>query len=245
MRMRVTAQGFTAVCKMAMTLRCALLSLFLAAVFPFATPSSHCDDATVDVDMTLQSGATGEDVVLATVNKIEDSGIFPDNFGFLRRMAAVETSDGNTFIADTGGILRIDATTFTFVNIFVPGSDFEDTFQEEFYFEWSNTITGYGDLDVPLYSALAVMVRLNITGHSILSDDINEQAQIWKNLFHLDEDVQVFIEIVQQLEGNCIYIPQLIWEESDSWFHDLCVTNSSHPTFSLNEQVAYKRGQKW
>ena len=193
---------------MAMTCRCALLSLFLAAVFPFAAPSSHCD-----VDMTLQSGAIGENVVLTTVKKIEDSGIFPENFGFLRRMAAVETGDGEMFINGTGGIWRIDTQSFSFVNGVIRTDlykdDFETKFEENFCFEWSNTITEYGDLDIPLYSALAVMVRLSTAGRSILSEDIDEQAQVWKSIFRVNGDVKQFIETVTKLEGN-LHMPQLI-----------------------------------
>ena len=48
------------------------------------------------VDFTIEEDAVGTDVVLATISKIETSGIFPSDRRLLRRIAHVETDDGTT-----------------------------------------------------------------------------------------------------------------------------------------------------
>ena len=51
-------------------------------------------------------------MVLATVNKIRESGIFSDDFQFLRHMAAAKTKDGETFTPSTGGIWKVSEDVF-------------------------------------------------------------------------------------------------------------------------------------
>ena len=70
----------------------------------------HCA-ASVRVDRTVEERAKGTPVVFATVNKIRESGIFTDDYQFLRRMAAVETNDGETFTPGTGGIWKVLMTS--------------------------------------------------------------------------------------------------------------------------------------
>ena len=186
--------------------RCALLALLLAAVFPFATPSSHCEFPAVD--RTLEPEAKGEDVVLATVDKIIASGVFSDDFGFLRRMAAVETSDGEDLIAGSGGIWGISPIEFLLVDNFMEndprGKNLEDTFKNGLCFIWSTTVTGLSAMDVPLYSALAVMIRLVSLGRTITDDDIEAQAILWRDSFTAGGNEQDFIDAAEALLENDI-----------------------------------------
>ena len=186
--------------------RCALLALLLAAVYPFATPSSHCEFPAVD--RTLDPEAKGEDVVLATVDKIIASEVFPDDFGFLRRMAAVETDDGINATAGNGGIWGISLIEFLLVDNFMKndqrGQNLEDTFKNGLCFIWSTTVIGYSELDVPLFSALTVMIRLVLLGRTITDDDIEAQAILWRDSFTVGGDLQTFIDTAEALLENDI-----------------------------------------
>ena len=179
-------------------------ALILAAVLPFGMPTSHCEVS--PTDMTLVSGANGKDVVLATVQKIEGSMIFPDNFDFLRRMAAVQTKDGAIIPQKSGGIWGIGAIlndVNTFMNNDRSGLELAQQIEGAFCFNWYNDVNEIGALDIPLYSALAVMIRLSAESTDIL-DDIEDQAIIWKNTFNADGVEQIFVRIALALdkEGN-------------------------------------------
>ena len=166
----------------------------------------NCDGNAVD--MTLQSGAMGEDVVIATINKIEGSNIFDDNFDFLQRMAAVETNYGETSAAPSGGIWGISMTELDFVNNYMKnlpaGQRLGKDFREIFCFDWVTTVTDISKMDVPFYSALAVMIHLHTSGTPI-TDNIESQAQVWKVTFNEDGDVQDFIDIAEGMQAEGIY----------------------------------------
>ena len=64
------------------------------------------------LDHISTGNATGTDVVLATITKIQDSAILSDDHGFFRRVAFVESRDGtdpDTFREGyNGGIWQVD-----------------------------------------------------------------------------------------------------------------------------------------
>lgn len=45
-------------------------------------------------DRTTERGATGTDVVYASISRLQASCIFPNDYQFLRRLAWVESGDG-------------------------------------------------------------------------------------------------------------------------------------------------------
>ena len=47
------------------------------------------------VDRTIEEGAFGRSVVLATISRLQEAGVFSDTERFLRRVAFVESRDGN------------------------------------------------------------------------------------------------------------------------------------------------------
>ena len=139
------------------------------------------------VDKSEEHGAIGTDVVIATVNRIRISGIFPDDFQFqfLRRMAYVETRDGETAIEGNGGIWNVNSEVFGRVQGFLTtprGFDFADSIKDTFDFEWF--VLTRQDLDVPLYSALTVMLRIHITKDTEIPSETSAQAAIWNVLFN-------------------------------------------------------------
>ena len=158
---------------------------------------------TQGVDRMLEDGATGEDVVKATADKIRESGIFGDDHDFLRRMAKVESDNGMQM--GLGGIWRVDSGTFKDVNGFILSQQetptLQSQFEEHFCFSWSADVTEYRAMDVPLYSALTVMVYLSSIGQNI-SQNIEQQAKLWTKYLNRNGDEQEFINCSRSLRGN-------------------------------------------
>ncbi|CAI8020539.1 von Willebrand factor A domain-containing protein 2 [Geodia barretti] len=172
------------------------LVLFCSATVVF----SQCN--TQSVDRTLEDGATGGDVVKATADKIRESGIFGDDHEFLRRMAKVESDNGR--IMGPGGIWRVDLETFKDVDVFIllqqETPTLQSQFEEHFCFSWSVEVTSreYSAMDVPLYSALTVMVYLSLTGQ-IIPQNTEQQAELWTEHLNRNGDEQEFISISRSL----------------------------------------------
>ena len=164
------------------------------------------------VDRTLEEGATGEDVVTATVNKIAQSGIFKNDFQFLKRMAYVET---NFTELGEGGIWGINEDTIRAVSGYIlyiqSGKDLGMEIKDAFDFNWTeeividdiNRLYNHQKMNVPLYSALAVMIHISI-GDTIQNDETQLQAMLWKKLFKQQEDTgpDYFIQKVNILEAG-------------------------------------------
>ncbi|CAI8020542.1 von Willebrand factor A domain-containing protein 2 [Geodia barretti] len=172
------------------------LVLFCSATVVF----SQCN--TQGVDRTLEDGADGDDVVKATADKIRDSGIFGDDHDFLRRMAKVESDNGRD--VGLGGIWRVDSGTFKDMDEFILSQQetptLQSQFEEHFCFSWSANVTPrkYSAMDVPLYSALTVMVYLSSIGQSI-PQDTEDQADFWTKHLNRNGVEQEFISISKSL----------------------------------------------
>lgn len=67
-----------------------------------------------DEQLIYTPKAKGADVVEAVISKIDASCIFPDFKLFLRRLAYVESKDGNSlgFLVPRGGIWKVCHTSF-------------------------------------------------------------------------------------------------------------------------------------
>ena len=188
----------------------ALALVFLVLFCSATVVSSQCN--TQGVDRTLEDGATDEDVVMATADKIGDSGIFGDDHDFLRRMAKVESDNGMQM--GLGGIWRIDSGTFKDVDDFIMSQQetretptLQSQFEEHFCFSWSADVTPkkHRAMDVPLYSALTVMVYLSSAGENI-PQSIEQQAKLWTKYLNRNGDKQEFISCSRSLRGNKIPI---------------------------------------
>ena len=155
----------------------------------FSLLALQCAATFAQVDRTLESGATGTDVVIATVDRIRESGIFPDDHQFLRRMALVESNDGEG--ETTGGIwnvARSDAWTklrkfFQNVGRSERARTQQMQVQMAFDITWTHTSPTIDDLNKPLYSALAVMLYIQAKQKTI-PDSISGQANLWEELFN-------------------------------------------------------------
>ena len=185
----------------------ALALVFLVLFCSASVVSSQC--STQGVDRTLEDGATGEDVVKATADKIRESGIFGDDHDFLRRMAKVESDNGREGL---GGIWRVE--TFKEVDAFISSQQetptLQSQFEKHFCFSWSADVTEDRAMDVPLYSALTVMVYLSSIGQTI-PQNIKQQAKFWTKYLNRKGDEQEFISCSRSLRGNKIPIINLIY----------------------------------
>ena len=166
----------------------------------------HCASS-VRVDKTLEERARGTPVVFATVNKIRESGIFSDDYQFLRRMAAVETDDGETFTPGTGGIWKVSEDVFNDVQSYMLSAQGQSslamTIETTFSLDWVESIAKREDLDIPFYSALTVMIHIEMSRADMtyeIPHDIPSQAIIWNNNFNENGDPEDFISIADQLE---------------------------------------------
>ena len=165
-------------------------------------------------DKTVEDRAVGKDVVCAVINNIDDSGIFPDDNGILRRIAWIESKFGNdhaTFRHEYyGGIWQIDAGkdgAFTEItknaknhtqlnNVIIPKLNAK--------FGINITNVKYEELLKPLYSGLFARIRLYITRDAIPENyDLIGQANYWKTKYNSVEgkgSPEKFIEDVQEME---------------------------------------------
>ncbi|KAI1286270.1 hypothetical protein HDE_11138 [Halotydeus destructor] len=154
-------------------------------------------------DLTLVAGSSGRDVVEATLAKIQRANIFSDDKRYLRRLAFVETQDGDspsTYSGHNGGIWCIDEdrllTTRDTSRSTMMG--YHEKILSSFGIDWSTV--KMADLDTPLISALAARLRLAEIQANIPSE-LNGQAQYWKE-HNGRGPVDRFLAAIDQLERS-------------------------------------------
>jgi len=189
---------------MSMATTTALLLFVVATVIVVA-------DGNESNDQTLQPEASGAGVVEATVSKIEASCIFPDDKLFLRRLAYVESGDGqhpDTFRKDYfGGIWQVEKEMFNVTksssfNNFM--RQYVTDIQSSFNIDWPST--AWSDLTKPLYSALGAYLyivyssRYSSTG---IPRDITLQASFWRMYYRPSGDTNDFVDGANHLETGC------------------------------------------
>ncbi|XP_072021860.1 uncharacterized protein [Amphiura filiformis] len=137
-------------------------------------------------DLTRKPNTKGKDVTQAAVDVVVQSGIFPKDNDFLRRIACVESKDGthpNTYRAGyDGGIWQVDRIGFedTKDTVSHPGLVAKYVqIHQAFGIDWSRV--QWSDIRKPLYSAIAARLFLSNKPHAIPnSADIVGQAAYWK-----------------------------------------------------------------
>ena len=165
------------------------------------------------VENVYTEEANGTEVVDDVISRIDNSGIFPPNHGFLRRIAWVESRFGNhsdTFRNDYhGGIWQVDEIGF---------NDTQDTsahsnlirkyelIQEKFNIDWRSVT--WEDLRKPLYSGLAARLFLSNVVEPIPSD-LCGQATYWKKHYNKSGSgtASKFVRDVNKLEETNISCP--------------------------------------
>ena len=160
----------------------ALAVVFLMALSQCAKPQD-CRRQLGQFDRTLEAGAKGTSVVEAVVNKIEESEIFSDDFGFLRRMASFESNNGATANSGEGGIWRVSMAVLQEIKSYPEFPELEAEIEEKFCLRWSETVGSRHRLDVPLYSALAVMMVVRLRGHEVPEDVVYRTGETLDEYF--------------------------------------------------------------
>lgn len=128
-------------------------------------------------DATLIANQTGEDVVDASISRVQDTCIFTNDLQFMRRVAYVETTFGNDKETNKGGIWQLTE------------AEFNQTLQTKYSSYWDkiNSMLGMnytelnyknGDLFVPLYDAVSTRLYLNTT-NDVIPWTVEEQANFW------------------------------------------------------------------
>ena len=155
--------------------------------------------ASVD-DRILQPGANGTSVVLLTVAHIQQTTVFADDNGMLRRIAYVETRDGtrpsdSIWRVDQDALLRTQILEHPTLNVK------HNLISQEFAIDW--TSVELEDLKRPLYSAIAARLLLFIAPERLPdANDIEGQALLWKRYYNENGSVAEFTGAAYELEGK-------------------------------------------
>ena len=156
-------------------------------------------------DLTTQAGSNGSAVVSACISRIQQSEIFTSDNEMLRRIAYVETSNGND--ADTyrlgyhGGIWAVDEALLDMTQNISFNSTLINLHQQiesKFSIQWSSV--EWNDLRKPLYSALAARLYFYTVSASVpISSNIQSQASYWVTYYNPFGSVFNFVTLVNQL----------------------------------------------
>ena len=178
----------------------------VAVAVLFAILSAQCTVAQSE-DIILQEGSNGSAIVLLTIARLQQSGIFADDNELLRRIAYVETRDGtaeNTYRQGyNGGIWAVDENIFNDtqnINIYPRLRAKFDQIRRQFNVDWCSV--RWSDLRKPLYSAIAARLALyNLPRTIPNAGEVTTQAQLWADYYHQGGSVSEFVAVAGELEG--------------------------------------------
>ena len=151
----------------------------------------------------LQPGSNGTATVLLTVAYVEQSAVFSDDNGLLRRIAYVETRDGarehdNIWAVSEEALQQTQISDHPTLNVK------HNLIALEFDVEWKQL--SWEDLKRPLYSALAARLLLFLASERLPdSGDIEGQARFWKQYYNTNGSTSDFTGASYELEGKCLH----------------------------------------
>lgn len=159
------------------------------------------------VDLTIVEGASGPDVVAATIAKIEATHIFASDKRLLHRIAYVgmEMEEGQT--GDNGGIWKVNREDFELTkqdeSLDEKRSDIAAAFPE--INDWG--LVQWEELNKPLWSALAarlvvLQAVLNNSTEIPAPSDSSRQAAFWNTFYNEHGNVSLFQGLVEQLQNQ-------------------------------------------
>ena len=191
---------------MAVWIKSVMLFIFVFFVCPLAHGQG--------LDMTLQSGASGAEVVRSVQSRLDNSNIFNALTTvaerqayelFIREMAFVESKDGTLGVQD-GGIWRISQSIFEKTQQL----DLNETFDgicRTFCIIWQEV--HYDNLSLPLYSGLAMSIYLHYLylNQSSLQEAATDmdRALFWADSFGEPRNASEWlmsIERLREIEGE-------------------------------------------
>ena len=156
-------------------------------------------------DLTTQAGTNGSAVVAACISRLQQSAIFTSDNEMLRRIAYVETNNGND--GDTyrsnyhGGIWAVDEGIFDETKnsaAYTTLTTLHQSIESIFSIQWSSV--QWIDLRKPLYSALTARLYFYTVSASIpISSNIQAQALYWVTYYNPSGSSSYFMTLVNQL----------------------------------------------
>lgn len=162
------------------------------------------------VDRTVEAGAAGLHVVVASIDRLRQLSLFPNDNRLLRRIAYVETRDGVDIATYRegyhGGIWQVDEEVFLQTQDVAAAPELAMLLQEVEEgtgIDWLAVV--WSDLRRPLHSALATSIYFTLVAEEIPgAGNVEGQARYWKNYFSSDsrETVNDFINAVEELESE-------------------------------------------
>ncbi|XP_050390698.1 uncharacterized protein LOC130010268 [Patella vulgata] len=173
---------------------------------------ANVEDTQSQADLTIQENAKGEPVVQAVVDAIRSHCIFASDRLFLRRLALVQSNDGEDSKTYRdgyhGGIWQIDEDKYHQTQT-CPGilENVCENIETRLEINWQSTT--WRDLRKPLYSGLAaslyVMYKNNISSNTPdgISGSRTHQSLIWKTLFAPDEATASFLNTIEANNDVC------------------------------------------
>ena len=150
-------------------------------------------------DSIFENGSNGTSVVLFSISHIAQASVFPHDNGILRRIAYVETRDGarandNIWAISQEALQLTQDSDNPTLNVK------HNLITQEFNIDWISV--ELDDLRRPLYSGIAARLLVFLAPEKIPdSNDIEGQAQFWKQYYNTNGSINEFILSVNQLEG--------------------------------------------
>ena len=148
----------------------------------------------------LEYGSNGTSAVLLTIAYIEQSTVFSDDNAILRRIAYVETRDG-TRASDNIWAVSQEALQLTQDSDNPTLNVKHNLITQEFNIDWISV--ELDDLRRPLYSGIAARLFVFLAPEKIPnSNDIEGQAQFWKQYYNTNGSINEFTGAAYELEGR-------------------------------------------
>ncbi|XP_067668029.1 uncharacterized protein [Haliotis asinina] len=137
-------------------------------------------------DLTITEDTAGQEVVEAVIDRIRAQCIFTDDRFLLRRLAFVESQDGEAAetysVGYDGGIWKVDYDMF--VKTSACAQPIRNTcalIKSSFGIDW--TRVRWNDLRKPLYSGLGAVLFILSQNLPVLPADTVSQAQFWSSVY--------------------------------------------------------------
>ena len=150
-------------------------------------------------------GSTGPEVVKEVIRAITSLGMFPDDHRFLRRIAYVETRDGqNSGAALLGGIWKVSEDMLIDTQRIMAHGQLirkHKIIQKKLNIDWPDVV--WSDLQKPIYSGLAARLFLSNNPRAI-PDTLERQGHYWKINYNPGCTLQseAFVRDVENLEHS-------------------------------------------
>ena len=192
---------------------------FVSGLCPCSTRQGVCSSLLPE-DWMNREDASGTAIVEAVLDMLMNTGIFPPDHGFMRRIAYVETRDGTNMTENTNvtnqhervGIWGLSEIMLNSMRHKLKQHSYETKYDNlieysELIYRWfSINMTGDEKLNmrIPLVSGIAARFYLHykaVLTNQELPEDLAGQAFFWASNYHIDANAAIFKDISIEIEG--------------------------------------------